>query len=71
MFPFIKGCLDHTPSSLQVLCEQDKKAIEYFAQHYEIDFISLSYTRSKEDLLEAREFADRVGLATTKVRQER
>lgn len=51
----------------QVLCEQDKKAIEYFAQHYEIDFISLSYTRSKEDLLEAREFADRVGLATTKV----
>jgi hypothetical protein len=37
-------------------------------QDYEIDFISLSYTRSVDDVLEARAFLDAVGLGNTKVR---
>jgi pyruvate kinase len=36
-------------------------------QDYEIDFISLSYTRSVDDVIEARAFLDAVGLANTKI----
>lgn len=36
-------------------------------QDYEIDFISLSYTRSVDDVIEARAFLDAVGLQNTKV----
>jgi hypothetical protein len=34
---------------------------------YEIDFVSLSYTRSCEDVLETRDFLASVGLAQTKI----
>lgn len=37
------------------------------AQDYEIDFISLSYTRSVDDVVEARAFLDAVGLQNTKI----
>jgi pyruvate kinase len=36
-------------------------------QDYEVDFISLSYTRTVEDVREAREFLDAVGLSATKI----
>jgi hypothetical protein len=36
-------------------------------QDYEIDFISLSYTRSVDDVVEARTFLDAVGLHNTKI----
>jgi pyruvate kinase len=36
-------------------------------QDYEIDFISLSYTRSVDDVIEARTFLDAVGLQNTKI----
>lgn len=39
----------------------------YFLQDYEIDFISLSYTRSVDDVVEARAFLDAVGLQNTKI----
>lgn len=59
--------LTNLQNDLPILCEHDKKAIEMFAKSYEIDFISLSYTRSKEDILEAREFVDKMGLTSTKL----
>jgi hypothetical protein len=40
-------------------------------QDYEIDFISLSYTRSVDDVIEARAFLDAVGLANTKIMAKR
>lgn len=36
-------------------------------QDYEIDFISLSYTRTVDDVIEARAFLDAVGLQNTKI----
>lgn len=36
-------------------------------QDYEVDFISLSYTRSVDDVVEARAFLDAVGLQNTKI----
>ena len=34
---------------------------------YEIDFVSLSYTRCSEDVTEARDFLDSVGLTNTRI----
>lgn len=34
---------------------------------YDIDFVSLSYTRCSEDVTEAREFLNSVGLSATKI----
>lgn len=39
----------------------------HISQDYEVDFISLSYTRSVDDVIEARSFLDAVGLANTKI----
>lgn len=36
-------------------------------QEYEIDFVSLSYTRTMDDVVEARDFLDSVGLTATKI----
>lgn len=36
-------------------------------QEYEIDFVSLSYTRTMDDVVEARDLLDSVGLASTKI----
>lgn len=36
-------------------------------QEYEIDFLSLSYTRTVEDVVEARSFLDSIGLTSVKV----
>lgn len=36
-------------------------------QEYEIDFVSLSYVRTMDDVVEARDFLDSVGLTATKI----
>ena len=36
-------------------------------QEYEIDFVSLSYTRTMDDVVEARDFLDSIGLTATKI----
>lgn len=54
-------------NDLPLLSEYDKECIISLAQDYEIDFISLSYTRSVDDVVEARAFLDAVGLANTKI----
>lgn len=36
-------------------------------QLYEIDFVSLSYTRCSEDVDEARQFLDGAGLGSTRI----
>ena len=35
---------------------------------FEVDFISLSFARTADDVMQAREFLDSVGLTTTKAR---
>eukprot|EP00775_Hariotina_reticulata_P003154 gene3154-3431_t len=54
-------------NDLPLLSEYDKECIISLAADYEIDFISLSYTRSVDDVIEARSFLDAVGLANTKI----
>lgn len=35
---------------------------------FEVDFVSLSFARTADDVVQAREFLDSVGLTTTKAR---
>ena len=53
---------------VQVLSKQDKDAIASLAESFEIDFLSVSYARDGEDIVEARAFLDSLGMQSTKVR---
>jgi pyruvate kinase len=50
-----------------LLSDYDKECIAALGAAYEVDFISLSYTRSVEDVYEARDFLDSIGLSSTKI----
>lgn len=59
--------LSNAQNDLPLLSEYDRQCLAALARDYEIDFISLSYTRSAEDVGEARAFLDSIGLANTKI----
>lgn len=42
-----------------ILTEQDKQALEQFAKPNKIDFVALSFTRSAQDIKDARAFLDK------------
>ena len=50
----------------QVLSQLDKVAIATLAESFEIDFLSVSYARDGEDIVETRAFLDSLGMQTTK-----
>lgn len=52
-----------------MLHDLDKEALKVLSADYEIDFLSLSFCRSAEDITEARSFLRSIGLTSTKVRQ--
>lgn len=51
-----------------MLHDLDKDVLKKLSQDYEIDFLSLSFCRAADDVLEARSFLKSIGLNTTKVR---
>lgn len=59
--------LSNIQNDLPIFNDEDKTAIAELAKEFEIDFISLSFTRSALDIDQAREFLDSVGLESTKV----
>ncbi|KAK9824152.1 hypothetical protein WJX72_008125 [[Myrmecia] bisecta] len=58
--------LSNLQNDLPILCEPDKCALKALGQEYEIDFVSLSFTRTAEDVLEARKCLDSWGMQSTK-----
>ena len=50
-----------------VALQADKDALEQLADAFEIDFVSLSFTRSREDVTAARDYLDSLGMVHTKV----
>ena len=60
--------VNNVQNDLPILCNVDKKALEALCADYEIDFVSLSFTRTAEDVGAAREFLDSLGMTSTKVR---
>lgn len=52
-----------------MLHDLDKEALKALSADYEIDFLSLSFCRMADDVLEARSFLKSIGMTNTKVQQ--
>lgn len=59
--------LNNVQNDLPIMTSDDKARIKELAAGFEIDFISLSFTRSGEDVQAAREFLDSIHMQTTKL----
>ncbi|GLC77052.1 hypothetical protein PLESTF_001878200 [Pleodorina starrii] len=59
--------LANVQNDLPLLSDYDKECLHILAQDFEIDFLSLSYTRSAADVREARSFLDSIGMSNTKI----
>lgn len=59
--------LANKQNELPILHPTDMAALEALAKDFEIDFVSLSFTRSGDDLDQARQFLKSIGLESTKV----
>ena len=62
--------LSNLQNDLPALNSDDKAALKELARDFEIDFVSLSFTRHAEDLDYTRQFLKSVGLESTKVLPE-
>lgn len=62
--------LNNVQNDLPIMTDDDQSAIQELAAEFEIDFISLSFTRAGEDVQAAREFLDSINMQTTKVRHK-
>lgn len=54
-------------NDLPLLSDYDKRCIAELGAEFDIDFISLSYTRTGEDVREARRFLDSLGMKDTRI----
>ena len=59
--------LTNVQNDLPILCEADRSAIAALAKDFEIDFVSLSFTRSQDDVIHARSFMQKIGQGSCKV----
>ncbi len=59
--------LANKQNELPILHETDKAALKALAKDFEIDFVSLSFTRQGSDLDQARDFLKANGLDSTRV----
>ncbi|WIA20835.1 hypothetical protein OEZ85_005187 [Tetradesmus obliquus] len=54
-------------NNLPLFSEYDRQAIAALGAEFEIDYVNLAYTRTREDVREARLFLDSLGMTATKV----
>lgn len=59
--------LSNLQNDLPCLTDFDRQAIQVLASEFDVDFVSLSYCRSVEDVTEAREFLDSIGADHTQL----
>ena len=59
--------LANKQNELPILHKTDKEALKALAKDFEIDFVSLSFTRQGSDLDQARDFLKSNGLESTRV----
>jgi len=63
--------LSNKQNDLPILCSEDKATLKALSREFEIDFVSLSFTRQAGDVDQAREYLKSIGLDTTKVRVQK
>uniref|UniRef100_A0A383WJV2 Pyruvate kinase n=2 Tax=Tetradesmus obliquus TaxID=3088 RepID=A0A383WJV2_TETOB len=54
-------------NNLPLFSEYDRQAIAALGAEFEIDYVNLAYTRTREDVREARLFLDSLGMTHTKI----
>eukprot|EP00879_Flechtneria_rotunda_P010736 GHRR01011218.1.p1 GENE.GHRR01011218.1~~GHRR01011218.1.p1 ORF type:complete len:534 (+),score=126.26 GHRR01011218.1:418-2019(+) len=54
-------------NNLPLLSDYDQEAIKALGAEFEIDFVNLAFTRTREDVQEARTFLDSIGLTGCRV----
>eukprot|EP00877_Chromochloris_zofingiensis_P009130 jgi/Chrzof1/4470/Cz14g14130.t1_PYK3[v5.2] len=54
-------------NNLPLFSDYDRQAIEVLGREFEIDFLLVTYTRTGEDIREARAFLDSLGMTSTRV----
>lgn len=59
--------LSNLQNDLPALTDFDRQAIQILASEFEVDFVSVSYCRSIDDIQEARDFLDSIGHMDTKI----
>ena len=59
--------LENAQNDLPVLCETDRNCITALSKDFDIDFVSLSFTRTAEDVTQARSFMQKIGQGSCKV----
>ncbi|KAK9861213.1 hypothetical protein WJX84_011545 [Apatococcus fuscideae] len=59
--------VDNVQNDLPILCGVDMNALTALCADYEIDFVSLSFTRTADDVVAAREYLDSIGMTSTKL----
>lgn len=59
--------LVNTQNDLPILCEADRSIITALSKEFEIDFVSLSFTRTADDVQHARSFMAKIGHSSCKV----
>eukprot|EP00878_Enallax_costatus_P008141 GHUV01008513.1.p1 GENE.GHUV01008513.1~~GHUV01008513.1.p1 ORF type:complete len:786 (+),score=206.32 GHUV01008513.1:278-2635(+) len=59
--------LSNLQNNLPLLSDYDKQTIALISSQFEVDFINVAYTRTREDVHEARLFLDSLGMLNTKV----
>jgi len=61
------NALSNVQNELPLLSDWDKHCIQALGAEFEIDFISLSYCRSAEDVRECRAYLSSIGMTHTKI----
>jgi hypothetical protein len=59
--------LSNKQNDLPILNAEDKATLEALSKEFEIDFVSLSFTRQASDVDQARDYLKSIGLDTTRV----
>lgn len=59
--------LSNKQNDLPILNSEDKATLKALSKEFEIDFVSLSFTRQACDVDQARDYLKSIGLDTTKV----
>ncbi|GAX82387.1 hypothetical protein CEUSTIGMA_g9815.t1 [Chlamydomonas eustigma] len=54
-------------NDLPLFSEEDKMGLQYLSKELDIDFLALSFSRTADDIREARRFLDSIGMAETKI----
>lgn len=61
------GTINNSQNTLPILSDYDKESIATICKEFEVDFLCLSHTRCKEDVVDTKDYLDSKGFSTVKI----